>query len=332
MARWGTKDMPDQTGRTALVTGASDGLGLCTAEALAAKGAHVLLGCRNRAKAERAQARVRAAARAAHAADGADGADGATGRAPDPTIVDLDLADLSSVRSAAEAIDAHVERLDVLVNNAGIMAVPYALTVDGFELQLGVNHLGHYALTGRLLPPLLRAPEPRVVNVSSSAHKGARNRWHEHDRPLGRWPAYCRSKLANLLFTSELARRAVMAGSGLTAVAAHPGYSATNLMAASVQESGTRIGGPIMTAVSRVVGQPDGQGALPQLYAATMPDVIAGDYFGPDGPFEMRGYPTRVETSRAARDPEAAAQLWDLSERLTGVTYAWTAVTPPTGP
>jgi NAD(P)-dependent dehydrogenase (short-subunit alcohol dehydrogenase family) len=318
MARWVTEDMPDQTGRTALVTGASDGLGLRTAEALAAKGARVLMGCRNRDKAERAQARVRAAA--------------STGRAPNPTVVDLDLADLTSVRSAAEAVDAHVDRLDVLVNNAGIMAVPYALTVDGFEVQLGVNHLGHYALTGRLLPALLRAPDPRVVNVSSSAHKGARNRWQEHDRPLGRWPAYCRSKLANLLFTSELARRAVMAGSGLTAAAAHPGYASTNLMAASVRQSGTRIGGSLMTAATRLVGQPDGQGALPQLYAATMPDVVAGDYFGPDGPFELRGGPTRVETSGAARDPEAAAQLWDLSERLTGVTYAWSAVTPPTGP
>jgi NAD(P)-dependent dehydrogenase (short-subunit alcohol dehydrogenase family) len=313
--RWVADDMPDQSGRTVLVTGASDGLGLATAEALAAKGAHVLLACRNPDKGQRARARV---------AEGAEGAAGGPG--PDPTLVSLDLADLDSVRTCAEAVAGTVERLDVLVNNAGVMAVPFARTVDRFEVQLGTNHLGHYALTGLLLPTLLRAPAPRVVTVASSAPKGGRNRWDDVDGKIGRWPAYSRSKLANLLFAGELGRRAAAAGSGLVSAAAHPGYASTHLMTASVESSRSRIGGPIMRAATRVLGQSPGAGAWPQLYAATMPGVASGDYFGPDGPFEMRGHPTRVDMSSAAQDTAAAAQLWDLSAKLTGVTYDWDRV------
>jgi NAD(P)-dependent dehydrogenase (short-subunit alcohol dehydrogenase family) len=310
--RWVAGDMPDQTGRTVLVTGASDGLGLRTAEALAAHGAHVLMACRNAGKGERAQAEVAAAA-----------------AGPSPTLVSLDLADLASVRACAEAVAASVDGLDVLVNNAGIMAVPFSRTADGFEVQLGTNHLGHYALTGLLLPALLRAPAPRVVTVASNAHKGARNRWDDADRRYARWPAYSRSKLANLLFMHELGRRAAAAGTGLISVAAHPGYASTHLMAASVERSGTRIGGPIMRSATRVLGQSAAAGARCQLYAATMPDVASGDYLGPDGPFEMRGHPTRVGSSRAARDPAAATQLWELSARLTGVSYAWETGSAP---
>jgi NAD(P)-dependent dehydrogenase (short-subunit alcohol dehydrogenase family) len=304
--RWGTDDMPDQSGRTVLVTGASDGLGLATAEALAAKGAHVLMACRNPDKGDRARARVALAA---------------TG--PEPALVALDLADLASVRACAAAVADAVDRLDVLVNNAGIMAVPFSRTVDGFEVQLGTNHLGHYALTGLVLPTLLRAPAPRVVTVASSAHKGGRNRWDDVDGKMGRWPAYSRSKLANLLFAGELGRRAAAAGSVLVSAAAHPGDASTHMMTASVESSRTRLGGPVMRAATRVLGQSPAAGAQPQLYAATMPGVASGDYFGPDGPFEMRGHPTRVDVSRAAQDTAAAAQLWDLSAELTGVTYDW---------
>jgi NAD(P)-dependent dehydrogenase (short-subunit alcohol dehydrogenase family) len=317
-ARWVAEDMPDQTGRTVLVTGASDGLGLRTAEALAAKGAHVLMACRNAEKGERARAEVAEAAATA---------------APEPTLVALDLADLASVRAAAKAVSEQVDRLDVLINNAGVMAVPYAETVDGFEVQLATNHLGHYALTGLLLPVLLQAQKPRVVTVASNAHKGAKGggRWDDPDRYDSRWAAYARSKLANLHFAFELGRRAAATKTNLTSVAAHPGYSNTHLMASSVERSRTRIGGPIMREASRLLGQSARAGAWPQLYAATMPDVASGDYFGPDGPFEMRGHPKRTQPNRAAQDPVAAAQLWDMSARLTGVTYEWDTAGDVTG-
>jgi NAD(P)-dependent dehydrogenase (short-subunit alcohol dehydrogenase family) len=309
MTRWTTTDMPDQTGRTVLVTGANSGLGLRTAEALAAKGAQVLMGCRDATRGETARSEVAA---------------GATG--PAPEVVPLDLADLGSVRDAAQSVAEAVERLDVLVNNAGVMAMPLRRTVDGFELQFATNHLGHYALTGRLLPVLRRATGPRVVTVSSNMHRMGRNDWSdpnwERRRYLG-WPAYGQSKLANLLFTRELARRAQEAGSSLVAVAAHPGNSATHLVAARTDASGNRLVGQLMTWGNRLIAQSDSAGALPQLYAATMPDVISGEYFGPDRLFQLRGNPTRVGSSAEARDDEAARSLWQLSEELTGVVYTF---------
>ncbi len=319
MAHWTAADMPDQTGRTALVTGANSGLGLRSAEALGAKGATVLLGCRNPAKAEAARARVAAVA---------------TG--PAPEVVALDLADLASVRAAAAEVARRTDRLDVLMNNAGIMAVPLARTPDGFESQFGTNHLGHYALTGQLLPLLLASPAGgRVVTTSSNLHKRGRNAWDDpnyESRSYKRWAAYSQSKLANLLFMRELGRRAAGAGTCLTSAAAHPGYAATHLQGASsagyiwpvrqVTQLAMAIG-------NRMAAQSDTAGARPQLYAATMPDVGSGDYFGPDGIGESRGYPTRVGMSAAARDDEAAAQLWALSEKLTGVVYDWDV--PPVG-
>jgi NAD(P)-dependent dehydrogenase (short-subunit alcohol dehydrogenase family) len=302
-------DIPDQTGRIALVTGANSGLGLRTAEALAAKGAHVLMGCRDATRGEAARSEVAA---------------GATG--PAPEVVPLDLADLGSVRDAAQSVADTVERLDVLVNNAGVMAMPLRHTADGFELQFGTNHLGHYALTGLLLPALRRAEGPRVVTVSSNLHRMGRNDWSDPNwerRRYLRWPAYGQSKLANLLFTRELARRAHEAGSSLVAVAAHPGNSATHLLATSTDASGYRLVGQVMNWGNRLIAQPDSAGALPQLYAATMPDVIPGEYFGPDGLFQLRGHPSRVGSSAAARDDEAARRLWQLSEELTGVKYGF---------
>ncbi|HET6951937.1 MAG TPA: oxidoreductase [Acidimicrobiales bacterium] len=318
MTRWDATDIPDQSGRTVVVTGANSGLGLRSAEALARAGAGVVMACRSAERAAPARDRVAA---------------GATG--PDPTVVALDLADLASVRAAAASIAARAGHVDVLMNNAGIMAVPRAATADGFELQFGTNHLGHFALTGLLLPALLAAPAPRVVTTSSSAHRAGRAAWDDarfDRRRYRRWAAYGRSKLANLQFTGELARRAAAAGTALTAVAAHPGYARTHLGAGwhGAERAGAgplqRLRAAAMVIGDRVLAQSDAAGALPQLYAATMDDVAAGDYFGPGGPFEMRGVPTRVTMSAAARDTESAARLWALSEELTGVTYDWPQV------
>jgi NAD(P)-dependent dehydrogenase (short-subunit alcohol dehydrogenase family) len=313
MPHWTAADIPDQTGRTVLVTGANSGLGLRSAEALARHGATVLMACRSAERAEPARAAV---------------AEAATG--PAPVALALDLADLGSVRKAAADVDGSVERLDVLMNNAGVMAPPMGRTADGFEMQFGTNHLGHFALTGLLLPALRRAPAPRVVTTSSGAHRGGRNRWDDPNYERStyrRWPAYSQSKLANLLFTLELARRALANGSDLVAVAAHPGYAATHLQTRSAEQTGgpllSRIAGAFVAAGNRLVAQSGEAGAWPQLYAATMPDVEPGDYFGPSGLFELRGDPERVDMTAAARDEGAAARLWTLSEELTGVTYAW---------
>lgn len=305
--KWTAADIPDQTGTTIVITGANSGLGLRSAQALASKGAHVVMACRNAAKAATALEAVRARA---------------TGQ--EPEVVALDLSSLASVRDCAAALVDRGEPVDVLLNNAGIMAVPKSTTVDGFELQLGTNHLGHFALTGLLLPALLAAPAPRVVNVSSNVHR--MGRLHLDDlfferSGYSRWRAYGQSKLANLLFTSELQRRAVDHGAALTAAAAHPGYAVTNLTSGPVL--GAAILKPFFSAADRIVGQPDHMGALPQLYAATMPDVAPDDYWGPDALREQRGHPTRVGRSKQARDAEGARRLWERSEELTGVTYPW---------
>lgn len=310
--RWTTADIPDQTGRTVVVTGANSGLGLRTAEALAAKGARVLLACRNPQKAADALAAV-----------GAVATDAA------PEFVAMDLADLASVRRAADEIAEKVGALDVLVNNAGVMAVPRGRPADGFELQFGTNHLGHYALTGALLPALLRSSAPRVVTVSSIAHWGGVIRFRDPNwkRFYLRWPAYSQAKLANLMFVSELDRRARSAGTALVSVGAHPGLSDTHLYDVG-QETGLRsMVAAVPQAILKAFAQPDALGALPQLRAATAADVRGNDYFGPSGPlpgpFEIRGYPKRALRSPLASHTAGAARLWDLSERLTSVTFPW---------
>ena len=309
--KWTTEDMPDQTGRTALVTGANSGLGLQTAKALAGAGATVLLGCRSAERAARARDEIVSAHPSAEV-----------------EVVELDLGDLSSVERAAAAV-ADRGPLSLLVNNAGVMAPPRRETADGFELQFGTNHLGHFALTGRLIEALLAADAPRVVNVSSVAHRQGKLDFDDLNWQEGysRWPAYGRSKLCNLLFTLELARRAEEADTDLIAAAAHPGYSATNL-----QTTGPGMGpvGVVVKPVSRIVNllvaQSDENGALPSLYAATAPGVAGDDYFGPDGPGEWRGHPKRVGRSGRAANPDDARRLWQVSEELTGVTYD--ALTP----
>lgn len=297
MPPWNADDIPDQTGRTALVTGANSGLGLHTSLALARRGARVLMACRNPAKAEQALTRVRSDAPGAQV-----------------ELLSLDLASLASIRSAAQDVAARTDVLDVLVDNAGVMAVPRQQTADGFELQLGTNHLGHFALTGLLLPSLLAAPAGRVVVVASHAATWGRIRFDDlmGERFYFRWLAYGQSKLANLLFARELARRA---GDRLVVAAAHPGYAATNLTAAP------GLPGRVMKLGDRLFAQSDADGALPQLYAATMPDVRSGDYLGPSGPFHLRGAPTKLTPVAHARDDDVARRLWAVSEHLTGVSY-----------
>jgi NAD(P)-dependent dehydrogenase (short-subunit alcohol dehydrogenase family) len=304
MARWTAHDIPDQTGRTAVVTGANTGLGLASARALAAKGARVVLACRDLVRGAAAVDEVRRVAAGAA-----------------PVLVTLDLADLDSIRAFAASVDADVDRLDILINNAGVMATPLRRTAQGFEMQIGTNHLGHFALTGLLLPALLRTPAPRVVTVSSVGHRIGRIRLDDLNWERGGyqpWLAYGQSKLANLLFTSELQTRAATAGTALTAVAAHPGTSSTEL---GRYLPGARLMAAVNPLLSRLTGQSPEMGALPQLYAATMPDVAGDDYWGPDGLFEQRGHPKKVGRSRAASDRDTAQRLWELSRQLTGVDY-----------
>ena len=305
---WTAADVPDQTGRTVMVTGANSGLGLQTAKVLAGAGATVLMACRSAEKAEAARARI-----ASEVPDA------------DLEIVPLDLADLRSVAAAAALVSDRPKPLDVLVNNAGVMAPPRRETADGFELQLGTNHLGHFALTGCLIEKLLAADAPRVVNLSSTAHRIGRMDFDDLNSKRGysRWPAYGQSKLANLLFTLELARRARAAGTGLVAAAAHPGYAATNLQTAGIGLGtiGTLLK-PLMLVGNLVFAQDDAAGALPVLYAATAPDVEGDDFFGPDGLQEMRGrHPARVGRTGRAADGADARRLWEVSEELTGVDF-----------
>lgn len=308
MTSWTAADIPDQKGRTVLITGANSGLGLRSAEALARAGAQVLLACRNPKKAAAALEAVEACA---------------TTRAP--SVIALDLADLSSVEAAVDAVADRVDRLDVLMNNAGVMAIPLRRTADDFEMQFGTNHLGHFALTGRLLSLLLAAEHPRVVSTSSQAHRIGKMRWddlHWRNR-YSKWTAYGQSKLANLLFAFDLDRRAKSEGTALVSAAAHPGYASTQLQSAGPEMAGSPLMERAMDLGNRLVAQSDAEGALPQLYAATMPEAKGGEYYGPNGPFEMRGSPKKVGCTGAARDVSAARRLWEISEQATGVTYNW---------
>jgi len=292
MSHWTEADIPDQTGRTVLVTGANSGLGLRTAQVLAAKGAHVIMACRSAERGEAARLKVGGSAE----------------------VLQLDLADLSSVRTAAEKVGT----LDLLINNAGIMAVPYGKTVDGFERQFGTNHLGHAALTWLLLPALRQRPGARVVTVSSLAHQYGHidfddPNW-EH-RSYSYRGSYGQSKLANILFARELERRCPE----VTSIAAHPGVTATELtnnMADAHNSLFLRIGGRI----SHLFSQSVEMGALPQLYAATSPDARGGQYYGPDRFNGYRGHPAEARMTSEARDDLAANRLWELTIKLTGIT------------
>ncbi|WP_067901962.1 SDR family NAD(P)-dependent oxidoreductase [Nocardia vaccinii] len=300
MPKWTAQNIPDQSGRTAVVTGANAGLGFETASAVAAAGAHVVMAVRNAVKGNEAAERILAAAPGASV-----------------EVQPLDLGSLQSVRTAASDIKAAHPQIDLLINNAGVMYTPKGSTSDGFELHFGTNHLGHFALTGLLLDTLLPVPGSRVVTVSSLGH---RNRAAIHfddlnlDQGYGRVKAYGQSKLANLLFTYELQRRLTAAQAATISVAAHPGGSSTEL--------GRHLPKVLEFAVMRLATQPPEMGALPTLRAATDPGVEGGQYYGPDGIGEVRGYPKLASSSKQSRDPELARRLWQVSEELTGVSYS----------
>lgn len=299
--RWTEADIPGQKGRVAIVTGANTGLGFDTARVLAEKGATVVLAVRDAQKGAAAVDRIRA--RTPHA---------------ELHLQLLDLGSLASVRSAAAALRAAFPRIDLLINNAGVMIPPRTLTPDGFELQIGTNHLGHFALTGLLLDRLLDVPDSRVVVVASLAHRaGAINFDDLHgERRYRPGAAYAQSKLATILFCYELHRRLTAASRSTIALAAHPGYTTSELM--------RNVWSPLQPLVHHMspwFGQPPAQGALPQLLAATAAHAQAGQYWGPDGLFELKGYPKQVVSSRASHDVEIQKRLWAVSEQLTGVRF-----------
>lgn len=300
-SRWTEADVPDQTGRVAIVTGANTGLGFDTARVLARKGARVVLAVRDMQKGAAAVERIHALAPGA-----------------DLRVQALDLGSLASVRAAAEALRADYPRIDLLVNNAGVMIPPKALTPEGFELQFGTNHLGHFALTGLLLDRLLDVPGSRVVIVGSLAHKAGTINFDDlqWERGYRRTAAYAQSKLATLMFGYELHRRLAAAGRSTIAVCAHPGYTNSELM-----RNAWKPLQPLIAFGSPWVGQTPAQGALPQLRAATDWGVEGGQYWGPDGFMELKGHPKLVASSRKAHDAETQRRLWAVSEQLTGVTF-----------
>jgi NAD(P)-dependent dehydrogenase (short-subunit alcohol dehydrogenase family) len=297
--KWGAADIPDQAGRTAVITGGNSGIGLAAARYLAACGARVVLACRDEGRAQAAAGQLAAEVAGAEL-----------------STLALDLSSLDSVRAAAAQIRSEYPQLDLLINNAGLMMPPLGRTADGYELQFGTNHLGHFALTGLVLPSLLGVPGSRVVTISSNGHKTGRIhfddlQWEHRYRRMG---AYAQSKLANLLFTYELQRRLTAAGAPTIAVAAHPGFSDTALVRhmPAWQQLGARL----------APSQGAAMGALPTVRAATDPAAAGGDYYGPAGFGEFTGPPRLVRSSARSRDEAAQRRLWAISEELTGVTYA----------
>jgi len=296
--KWTPRNIPDLTGKVAIVTGANSGIGFETAKALAEKGAKVILACRNLDKANLAAKEIRSMVRKAKL-----------------EIIQLDLADLASVRKFADTFKSKYGSLDLLINNAGIMIPPLTKTADGFEVQFGANHLGHFALTGLLSEVILATPNARIVNVSSGAHRMGTGTidFDNLNAEKGYQPAnaYAQSKLANLLFTLELNSHLENIDSDVIATAAHPGWTVTGLQKG------------FLHTVSEWIGQRPEMGALPTLQAALDPDAKRNDYFGPSGFMEMRGYPQKVETSDAAKDVNLAKRLWEVSEEMTGISYDW---------
>jgi NAD(P)-dependent dehydrogenase (short-subunit alcohol dehydrogenase family) len=298
--KWTAEDIPDQRGRVAVVTGANSGIGLVAARELARAGANVIMACRNTAKGADAAAAIRRSSAGA-----------------DVDVAELDLGSLDSVAAFAAAVDGPV---DLLINNAGVMAPPRKETTDGFELQLGTNHLGHFALTAQLLGRLEGREDARVVTLSSGAHRIGKIDFDnlQRERGYNRWTAYGQSKLANLLFALELDRRLKAAGSTIKSLAAHPGYASTNLQSAAAPVADRLV----MKLTNAVVAQSPEMGALPTLYAATAPGVDGGEFIGPDGLLEQRGHPHVVAPSSAGRDEDVARRLWEVSEELTGQAVA----------
>jgi NAD(P)-dependent dehydrogenase (short-subunit alcohol dehydrogenase family) len=305
---WTASDVPDQSGRTIVLTGANSGLGFEATRIFAAAGGTVVMACRSRARGEAAAERIRESV-------------------PDAAldVRECDLASLDSVGTFAQGVRDEYDALHALCNNAGVMAIPRGETEDGFEKQFGVNHLGHYALTGHLLDLLVETDgETRVVTHSSGAHSGGDIDFTDlhSEESYGKWRAYGQSKLANLLFAFELDRRLADAGIEETnSVGCHPGWAATDLQARGPEMEGSRLKLAAMTVANKLFAQSAERGALPLLYAATARAVAGGDYVGPGGLFDMRGYPNRQEPSERARDQDLARRLWDVSAAETGITF-----------
>lgn len=300
MNGWTAKDMPDQHGRVIVITGANSGVGFESAKALTRRGAHVIMACRSVDKAEKARQELLANIPTASV-----------------EVMPLDLGNLQSVHEFAKRFHATHNQLDVLMNNAGIMALPYHTTQDGFEAQFGTNHLGHFALTGLLLPMLLQTPHSRVVTVSSSAYLQGRMNFDnlQGETHYQRWGAYCQSKLANILFTLELQRKLTAAGADVRSMVTHPGHAVTNLQNHGIN-AWERFTSRMMNGIT---GQPAEHGATYQLFAATATEAQGGEFYGPKWIF--RGRNVRVEPNVRAKNPADAAKLWKISEQLTGVQY-----------
>jgi NAD(P)-dependent dehydrogenase (short-subunit alcohol dehydrogenase family) len=294
--KWTTKNIPDQSGKIVIVTGANSGIGYEVSRALAHKGATVIMACRSLEKGETAAQQIRR-------------------ENPKGQLVlqQLDLANLNSVRQFAENFLSEYDKLDILFNNAGIMATPYGKTVDGFELQFGTNHLGHFALTGLLFDLLKNTPESRVVTVTSYAHYFGKINFDDlnSNRFYQKWLAYGQSKLANVLFGYELQRRSARRSNNPISIVAHPGYAATNLQHTS----------SLFSMLNLIMAQSQEMGALPILYAATSPEIQGGEYIGPDGFLGQRGYPHKARSSGRSHDQDTAQRLWEVSKELTGIQF-----------
>jgi len=295
--KWDINNIPDQEGRVAIVTGSSSGIGYETARVLANKKATVILAVRNLGKGNAAANKIREEYKDA-----------------DVKVMELDLANLESVKNFTDQFMLKYSRVDLLINNAGVMVPPYSKTADGFELQFGTNHLGHFALTGLLIDLIKDTKDSRIVTVSSGAHQYGKLDFHDlnwEKRKYKAWRAYGDSKIANLYFTYQLERKLKEKGNGTLAAASHPGWTATELQ----RHSG------IASFLNRFFAQDIDMGALPTLYAAVGPDVKSGDYFGPSGFKEMKGYPKKVESNERSHDKDTAQRLWEVSEELTGVKF-----------
>jgi len=295
--KWDSDDIEDQNGRIAIITGSSSGIGYETARVLANKNATVIIAVRNLKKGNTAAEKIKAQSAQA-----------------DVRVMELDLADLKSIRSFSDTFKKQYTRLDLLINNAGVMIPPYSMTSDGFELQLGTNHLGHFALTGQLIDLIRKTTKSRIVNVSSNAHKIGNINFEDlnwEKRKYNRMKSYGDSKIANIYFTYELTKRIDKVGKDPVVVASHPGWTATELQ----RHTG------FFNFLNHFFAQDITMGALPTLYAAVGPDVKSGEYFGPSGFMEMKGYPKRVETNSLSKDKNIVEILWDVSEELTGVKF-----------
>ena len=304
---WSTESMPDLSGRHVVITGANSGIGFEAARICADQGARVILACRSEQKAQ-------------------DACDRILNSTPSAQVesIPLNLASLNSIRQCADQLNDRLGRIDLLFNNAGVMALPESRTEDGFEMQLGTNHFGHFALTGLALEAILAAPAGRIINVTSNAHKMGQMNWDDlHGSKRYRpWPAYAQSKLANLLFTYALQRRLAETAQSTIAVAAHPGYSATNLPFATAQMNQSSFQEVLVKLGNWLIAQDATQGALPMLRAATDPNSQGGEYWGPQGLFEMTGAPIEVNSAPRAQSREDQERLWEISVEQTGVDFS----------